>query len=320
MPNPVNGNFHLINITTGEDMRSGDVIKARVKAVLPNGRFRLYCRGRMLTAKSSLKLFPGQVIRGEVEQKGSSFFLRLLDSSGKPGKTLSGEVPGKLLSAALLRAGLSLADETESMRRTALLKRTRGTKLRMARLYAELLAKGTDPSASFLETLDSIFSRRKTRHNLKRWIHPPTGDELKNELTDNSSSATQRTANSDILLNLLNSVPGKRENWLFRCLERELEEGNLRMVWKIRKGMKPALALSVYDGNRSFEFLMEGLEKMRLAVHTDEKTEIDEKLWESFRKRLSLINVEVGDTLLPISKSDGFTSGSDKVMQNLGGW
>ena len=318
MPDPVSGKFHLININAGDRFRSGDIISAKVTAVLPNGRFRLFFNGRMLTAKSPLSFNSGQIIRAKVEQNNKGTFLHLLNShSSSSQKNLSSESIKTLLSASLLRAGISLSGEAETLRRTSLLNRTKGSQLRISRLYAELLAKGADPSAAFLESVDSMFSAGNGGHGSRNWQSPPQPEELTKELSEDSP---EHIDEDDSVLNLLNSVPGKKDGWMFKRLFRKLGDGELRMVWKIRRGMDPALALTVYDGSRTFEFLMEGLEKTHMAVYTGDKTEIDEKYWKTFRENLALMNIDVDDTLLPIDKSDGFTSGSDQVLQDLEGW
>ncbi len=183
----------------------------------------------------------------------------------------------------------------------------------MARLYAELLSKGSDPTADFLESVDTAFSGEGRDHRSGSWPQPPESEELKGELTEEGDDP-------DSLINLLNNVSGHRDNWMFRRLVRRLGEDEIRMVWKIRRGMDPALALTVYDGSHTFEFLMEGLDKTRLSVYVDDDTEIDEKLWNSFCESLALMNVKVDDTILSITKSDGFTPGTGEAVRDLEGW
>jgi len=314
MPDPVSGHFHLLNISSGDKLRPGDIVSARVRAVLPAGRFQLYCNGRLLTAKSSLVFHKGQVLRVRVEQNGRGLSLHLLNGRSEISQKISqAQTAERLLPAALLRAGLSLTGEGEARRRAALLSRTRGSRLRMTRLYAEILAKGADPGAAFLESLDNLLSGDSGGRRSRHWQSLPRGDELREELCGESSEE------NDTLLNLLNEVPGKKSNWMFTRLDRSFSDHDYRMVWKIRRGMDPALALTVYDGKRTLEFMMEGLEKPHMAVYTDEETQIDEKQWKSFRKTLALMNIAVDDTILPISCSDGFTAGSEKVLEDLEG-
>jgi len=320
MPDPVNGNFHLLNISSGDKLRPGDIVSARVKAVLPGGRFQLYCKGRLLTAKSSLAFHSGQIIRARVEQNGKELQLHLLNSRSKLNqKIFQRESIESLLPAALLRAGLSLTGEGETRRRAALLSRTRGSRLRMTRLYAEILAKGADPGAAFLESLDSLFSGGSGGRKSRSWQSLPDPAELREELCGDSSGENEVSDEKDTLLNLLNAVPGKKNNWMFKRLTRTFADSDYRMVWKIRRGMDPALALTVYDGERTFEFLLEGLEKPHMTVYVDDDTQIEEKKWNSFRQTLALMNFAVDDTLLPISSSDGFTAGSEKVLEDLEG-
>jgi len=316
MPDPVNGNFHLLNITPGDELRPGDIVSARVSAVLPGGRFQLYCNGRLLTAKSSLSLHSGQILRARVERNGKELHLHLLDGGSKSiHKIFQRESIERLLPAALLRAGLSLTGEGETRRRAALLNRTRGSRLRVTRLYAEMLAKGIDPGAAFLESLDSLLSGGGRNSRSRQFLPDP--EELREELCGDTSGENEISDENDNLLNLLNDIPGKKDTWLFKRLNGAVADADFRMVWKIRRGMDPALALTVYDGERTFEFLIEGLEKPHMAVYVDENTEINEKKWVSFRKTLALMNFTVDDTLLSISSSDGFTAGSEKMLEDL---
>ena len=318
MPNPVHGTFHLVNTLPGDKLRPGDIVSGKITAVLPNGRFNLYCNGRTLTAKSSLLFQTGDLLKARVVQNSTGLYLHLLGSSLKSTPADPSSVtPGALLSAALLRAGLSLPDEAEGLRRAALLNRTGGSRVRMARLYAEMLAKGTDPGAAFLETLDRMFSQSPLSGSMRRWVSTPDHKELQEELCDTDAGSSETSDSDSTLLNLLGSVSGKNHTWMFKKLLRRLGDGELRMTWKIRSGMNPALALTVYDGDRTFEFLMEGLENTQMSVYSDDADAINEEQWITFRKRLALMNVDVGDTILPISTSDGFTPGSGQVLQNL---
>ncbi len=317
IPNPVRGNFQLINTVAGDKLRSGDVVSARIKEILPNGRFRLSFNARTITAKSHLTFHAGQLIRGRVVRNSKGLFLHLLDSkSGKYQNPSSQTATRTMLSAALLRAGLSLTQDGEALRRVALLKRTKGPQPRMARLYAELLSKGSDPTAGFLESVDTLFSGDRGNQRSRDWPEPPDADELKSELTGDSSEDPDE---SDTFIDLLNKVPGKTDYWMFKKLSGALGEGKIRMLWKIRRGMKPALALTIIDGPRTFEFLIEGLDQTKMAVFVDENTEINEKQWNKFRQSLALMNVEVDDTLLHIARSDGFTPGVDGAVHDLEG-
>ena len=127
MPGPVRGNFQITNIIAGDKLRSGDFINARVKSVLPNGRFLLNWNGRVLTAK-----------RARVERRSGGFFLHLVDSKKTAPPILNSQTATRtLLSAALLRAGLPLPNEAEAARRVALLNRTKGHRVRQARLCVD---------------------------------------------------------------------------------------------------------------------------------------------------------------------------------------
>jgi hypothetical protein len=196
------------------------------------------------------------------------------------------------------------------------LSRTKGIQIRVARTYAELLAKGSDPTADFLESLDLLFSRDdsddspKGRKEGREWRRVPSPEEIADEISDNHE-------NDVPLLNLINNVPGKTGHWMFARNSRRLGGRNMEMVWKFRRGISPALALTVFDGRRTLEFLLEGLEHTRMAVFSDRPEQFDAKVWRTFRERLALMNIEVDDTILPIDFSDGFTPGTGETVRDL---
>ena len=93
----------------------------------------------------------------------------------------------------------------------------------------------------------------------------------------------------------------------------------MEMVWKFRRGISPALALTVHDGSRTLEFLLEGLDHTRLTVFSDRPEQYRrESTWRRFRQRLALMNIEVDDTILPIEESDGFTPGTGETDEGSG--
>jgi hypothetical protein len=56
---------------------------------------------------------------------------------------------------------------------------------------------------------------------------------------------------------------------------------------------------------------------MRMAVYSDDETQIPIKIWKTFRERLALMNIHVDDTISPMNESDGFTPGAGDVIRNL---
>jgi hypothetical protein len=150
----IRGNSPLIDIVAGEKLRPGDVISARVVSREGAGRFRLIWNGRSLLADSQLNLKTGMTIRARVEGSSGALMLRLIGDAATAAAVSQGAPSGgsslmSLLSAAMLRAGLPLPGDAEAVRQAALLERTRGPRIRMARLYSELISKGADPTAGF---------------------------------------------------------------------------------------------------------------------------------------------------------------------------
>ena len=137
-------------------MRPGDIVSARVSDLLAGNRFRILLNGRTMTAESRLPLQKGQVIRARVEQAGSGTILRLIDSGGAPAgsQSAAGASARQILTAAFLKAALALPGDSDMQRMSTLLDRSRGHRLRLARLQADLSSRGADPSADFLEALE----------------------------------------------------------------------------------------------------------------------------------------------------------------------
>jgi len=299
----VSGSLKVSRLFMRLGFRSGDLVTARVKSILPGGRYRLILNRHTVIARSNLVFEEGQRIRARFVRNSSGIYLHLLES--KPGlmyRGFAGASAGTMLSAALIRAGLPLPGEIEGARRAALLERTRGARKKMARLYAELLAKGADPNAEFLEMLNRSFSEGGNKRQ-GRWSTPPGGSQLSDEFRNSD-------IDNDPLLNLLAYDCRGNDGWSFIRLKKILGNREIRMMWKIRKGIDPALALTIQDGKRIFEFLMEGLEKTRMTVFSDSREEINLETWNSFRESLALLNIEVDDDILAPRDSDGFTPGN----------
>jgi len=296
----VPGSLRISRLITRLGFRTGDLVTARVKSILSDGRYRLVLNKHTLIARSNLVFREGQVIRARFARERDGVYLRLLASRPElMNKSLAGTSTGTMLSAALIRAGLPLPEEAEGARRTALLRRTRGIRKRMARLYAELLAKGADPRAEFLEMISQSFSEGGSRRQ-GRWSIPPGSNQISDEFRNSDIDV-------DHLLNLLAYDRRGDNGWFFVRMKKILGNSEIRMMWKIRRGINPALALSIQDGKRNFEFLMEGLEKTRMAVFSDSEAKIDTKIWNSFRETLASLGIEVDETVLTMRDSDGFT-------------
>jgi len=296
----VPGSLRISRLITRLGFRTGDFVTARIKSVLSDGRYRLILNKHTVIARSNLVFREGQIIRARFASGRGGIYLHLLESRPElTNKSLAGASTGAILSAALIRAGLPLPEEIEGTRRTALLRRTRGIRKRMARLYAELLAKGADPKADFLEMVSKSFSEGGKRRK-GRWPTPPGSSQISDEFRNTDIDI-------DHLLSLLACGSRGDGGWFFVRLKKILGDSEIRMMWKIRKGINPALALTIQDGKRNFEFLMEGLEKTRMAVFSDSETEIDTKIWHSFRETLASWGIEVDDTILTLHDSDGFT-------------
>jgi len=297
---PISGSFKVSSLIAKLGLQTGDLVTARVKSVLPDGRYRLILNKHAVIARSELVFKENQQIHARFARGKNGIYLHLLESRPLPARPdLAGGSAGTMFSAALIRAGLPLPDEIEGARRAALLRRAKGMRKRMARLYAELLAKGADPNAGFLEMVNQAFSKGGNGWR-GRWPTPPKGRELSDEFRN-------ADIDNDPLLDLLAYDSRGNNGWRFIRLKKILGDREIRMMWKIRKGLDPALALAIHDGKRNFEFLMEGLERTRMAVFSDSGTEINFRIWNSFRESLATLGIEVDNAILTLRDSDGFT-------------
>lgn len=306
----VSGNLKVSSLFTRLDLQTGDIVTARIKSILSNGKYRLILNKHTVIARSNLVFKEGEQIRARFARGRDGIYLHLLES--KPEIThpnFAGRSAGTMLSAALIRAGLPFPDDIEGARRAALLKRTKGMRRRIARLYAELLAKGADPNAGFLEMINKAFSEGGNRRQ-GRWFTPPKSKQLSTEF---------RSTDIDIdpLLNLLAYDSRGNNGWRFIRLKKIFGDREIRMMWKIRKGIDPALALTIQDGKRNFEFLVEGLEETRMTVFSDSRAEIDPRIWNSFRKSLASLGIKVDDAILMLRDSDGFTPENFALADSL---
>jgi len=321
MPSPVNPKSHHIDILAGGRLRPGAVVSARVVDDLGGGRYRLLWDGRSLKARSALRLKPGMLIRARVIEEGSSIRLRLIAQDlASTDRSAAGTPPSPstLLDAALLRAGLPLPADVERTRLAALLGRTAKRDARTARLYAELLSKGADPAAGFLEALDALLfedprrDRRGRGGGGYRWPNPPSGEELAEALSKDDGEP-------DAVWDLLSRVPGRDGRWMFRRTTIRIGSDEAGVVWKIRDGAVPAVALTVHDAGRTLEFLLEGRSPVRMSVYADPVNAVGTDAWTEFRETLSLLNISVSDTISSISESDGFTADAGKTIRDLEG-
>lgn len=305
-----------ISILTDSRLEPGTTVTVRVMEDLGGGRFSLLVKGRTLTAESHLKLRPDQVIRAAVEHINGIWRLKVLPHNITPsahGSRTALSDPQLLLYASVLRSGSGLPEESEASRRSTLLSRTRGRRLRIARIYAELLNRGVDPSAAFLEHFESLLFGRQSgnpnRQAPRHWPDPPNGSELKEDVDSEK--------NQDTLSEIFSRVADRNGHWSIRCFRRQLGNSVLDMVVKYRHYGKPALALTIHDSGRIFDFLMEDLEPIRLSVFIDDMSKIENSQWEDFRHRLSMIKVSINDKLQPLEESDGFTAGAMEVLAEL---
>ena len=269
-----------INPAGRADFRPGAVVSLRVLESHSGGRFTLLWNSGRISAVSRLKLNIGEVIRARVEGKPGALRLRLLPSGSAP-----------------LRAA-------EAERRTALFSRVRGRRHALVRLYAELLTRGAEPGADFLETVHArLFGpfEDSKKSQPPSWIGVPSGDTLAEEFAPEEGD--------DPLLELIGSVEGASGSWRFKRLRRRMGGRETDLILKIRRGSPPALALTVHDGERTFEFLLEGRGEMRLMVFSDDPDSVNVEEWGKFRNHLASMSVHVDDAILSIEQSDGFTAG-----------
>ena len=304
-------------------MRPGLVVSLRVVASSPGGRFTLLWNAKRISARSRLQFHIGQTIRARVEGENGPLRLRLLAVSGSsPGSSSPGSIAPRaqsLLFASLLRAGSGLPNESEAGRRLALLSRARGRRrLGLSRLYAELLSRGADPTADFLEALESLLfggrgrpwsSKDREERRRRDWNKVPERNKMAQEWNGENDS--------DPLLKLLSGVEGPSGQWIFKRLHRFYKGRDTDLILKFRRGPNPALALTVHDGERTLEFLLEGLKEVSLSVFSDNPDSIGDEEWLIFRKRLAVLNVNVNDGISPLSESDGFTVGAVDTVREM---
>ena len=312
-------NIQSINPAARASLPLGTIVSLRVVESQPGGRFTLLWNSRRISASSRLKLNIGQIIRARVEGSRSALRLRLLPIPGAPEslKVPRSAVPSlrSILSSSLLRAGSALPGEAEAERRLALLSRTRGRPQAAARLYAELLTRGADPTADFLEALyRRLFGSfgdltGDSKSKPRSWDGLPSADTLAEEFG--------RREDADPLLELLGNIQGNSGSWRFKRLRRRINGRTAELILKFRRGSPPAMALTVHQGGRTFEFLLKGSRPMQLRVFSDHPDSVNQQDWKEFRDSPALTAVDVHDVILPIEQSDGFTIGALQAAEEM---
>ncbi len=137
--------------------RSGDVVSVRVAEVFTGNRFRIQLGGQSMTARSTLPLRAGQLIRVHIEKSAGAVTLRILQSDLFPSASNNSPLtPAEALVRAFIDASLALPPDVTLSRMRALLSRTKGNAARMARLYVDLVSRGAEPSADFIEAVDGL--------------------------------------------------------------------------------------------------------------------------------------------------------------------
>ncbi|PIE04458.1 MAG: hypothetical protein CSA76_04185 [Spirochaetales bacterium] len=328
MPNSIHVDTRFTAVSAaGRSVRPGDVVSVRVAEVLPGNRFRILLGGRSLNAGSSIPLRAGQIIRAQVDRSGPLLRLRILQPEvsrpSLPSSQTAALTPKAALTAAFLKAAMALPAESVLNRMSALLGRANGSRKRLARLYADLVSRGAEPSADFLEAVDELFhgsreggqeggregggfgGENKNRHS--GWKEPPSASQCQQDFSEDKDEQAP-------LIHLINQTDAKGDTWQFRRSRRRLGEDTVDLTWKIRQGSPPAMALTVQDGARRLEFLLEGLQPVNLTVYASENTEIPSELWNNFCERISLKNIQVNGTIQSMELSDGFSSDSGEAV------
>ena len=280
---------------------NGSVVSLRVVDVLGGGYYRVLRDGRGMKAFARIPLREGQIIRVRVHRSDTRVELHIIRPRVA---SLNISNPPDALSVATLRAGMALPEDNESRRRSALLARSSGPGKRMTRLYAELLAKGMDPTADLLEFVEDFFSERSGRYARKPSLDwNSNAASLKEHLTSKDPPV-----NKGDIIDLINLKQGKNAPWYFQDSIIRIAGREYRTVWKIRHGLQPALALGVHDEDCSLEFLIEGIKPAHLEVFATEGHRISQQAWENFRQKIGkLEDIHVGPEIRPILESDGFT-------------
>ncbi|TVR33521.1 MAG: hypothetical protein EA404_04690 [Spirochaetaceae bacterium] len=139
-------------------LRPGAVVRARVVESLGDGRWRVSLNGRVLTARSSLALAPGQTFTTRVERTAGTLLLRLDSQSSVSEFLQTNNLPSDALTRAvveaLMRSGLPLEASQIRQLRAILSRDSPGSSAaERARLIALATAKKLQLSPEALDSL-----------------------------------------------------------------------------------------------------------------------------------------------------------------------
>jgi len=315
MPFPVGRKTILNNVKlkSGIKLYPGSVIRAEVLSG-SSGKVKLLWNSGIIKAESSVELKTGEIIDFKVFSEDGKIVLKPF--SGEINKNQLNTFPGfyaKILpehlkfAESLFAAGLPLPHEEEFFRRYALLKRAEGNTRRLSRLYAELLSKGLDPSADFLEHVYSLLENGN-RGTSGKHLSADIQDFFQPENLKYIFQEKGQSEENPILL-LLSAVNGKNGRWIFKRENIKIKERTFSLVWKIRADSpEKDLSLTISDNGRIFEFILSGTGKIKMNVYISDNIYIEEDSWKAFRERMYLINVDVSDKLSPLNEGNGFSA------------
>ncbi len=261
-------------------LRPGAVVRARVVEALGDGRWRVSLNGRILTARSSLALVPGQTLTTRVERAAGSLLLRLDSRSSVSEFLQTNNLPSDALTRAvveaLMRSGLPLEASRIRQLRAILGRDLPGSSAaERARLMALATAKKLGLSPEALDSLLQYGGDRRhgdqapdQRRDQRRGQQADSEEQIVRGAVKRSSPTAEHPAQ------LFNHAPGAQDDhWVIIPISYSADgvqhDASLRLCLSHDRRCTLRGALVVHSESRrwGFEWQMSDGKPAQLTLH-----------------------------------------------------
>lgn len=324
-------------------LRSGDFVSLQVIKPLPGERWAVAVQGRVLPARASLDLQPGQRLWAQVLVQGRQVHLKLFEPGAEPAADaarqlllragLPADASSEAVAVALLRSGLAAKPQSLAQVRE-LLERLRLDPRRFARLAALLLEKGIDPRSEGASELLAVLGHGREDGGSpgRRFRGRPSGGEAR--AVAEALRGVVEQGEPDSGLPVFNHLRGRGGTWVIipysldcapsgapEGAPEELIEGSIRLLYDEGRGETTRAVITARvrceeASSPQWSFLLHRQEgELSLQCYCDQPSAIraGSRLMPELKRKLGNLAVKADDTIRKDDAFDGFSPPGEDV-------